>query len=70
MTDPTISIPTIAMLDAARGELACQTCGNSGRGYMGGECPECHGEHRNAATIRLLEALTDHATGYIRRVMR
>jgi hypothetical protein len=37
---------------------------------MGGECPECHGEHRNAATIRLLEALTDHATGYIRRVMR
>lgn len=55
-------------LDAAKRELVCQTCGNNPRGHMGNECPECHGEHRNTATIELLEALADQATGYVRRV--
>lgn len=65
-----ISIP---MLDAAKRELACDRCGNRGsimtRDGLD-ECPACQGLGRNTATIELLEALTDHATGYVRKVMR
>jgi peptide subunit release factor 1 (eRF1) len=66
-----VSIP---MLDAARAELACPECHNdrrgSFRGFQWDECRTCHGEGRNVATIALLEALVDHATGYVRKVMR
>jgi recombinational DNA repair protein RecR len=46
-------------LNDARRELACQTCGNNPRGHMGNECPECHGELRNTATIALLEEIVE-----------
>jgi DnaJ-class molecular chaperone len=46
------------LLQRATWELGCQTCRNNPRGYMGDECPECHGEHRNAHTIELLTVLT------------
>lgn len=42
----------------ARVELACPRCHNNPRGVFVGigmdECPECHGEMRNAHTIELL----------------
>lgn len=48
------------LLHRARAELACELCGNGQgvwiRGELG-ECPSCHGEHRNSATIELLEQL-------------
>lgn len=49
------------LLFRATTELACQVCRNNPRGQLKAlgwdECSECHGQHRNAATIALLEAL-------------
>lgn len=49
------------LLHRARAELACPRCGNGHGVMIRGElheCPECHGGHRNTATIELLEQLT------------
>ena len=61
------------LLNAAKLELSCPRCLNKGSVMTRDgldECPECHGEKRNPSTIELLDALVDHATGYIRKVRR
>lgn len=50
----------------ARTELACSRCRNSSDGITNGagerdECPECHGEGRNNATLILLRLLVSDA---------
>lgn len=63
----------LELLERAKLELGCERCGNRGWITIGDErdeCPECRGDKRNTATIELLDALADHATGYIRKVLR
>lgn len=67
----------LQMLSEAKAELACPGCANNPKGQFrssGGlaawdECRICHGEHRNTATIKLLDALVDHATDYVRKTL-
>lgn len=53
-----------AFLASAALELSCPACRNAGYVWTGydekDECPACHGDKRNPATVALLTVLTAH----------
>ena len=50
-------------------ELACPTCHNNRLGRAD-ECPDCHGEGRNTATIELLQQLVEKVDDSLEAALR